>query len=117
MELLNEHLPGGKVYGDRHEADDEEHDEPDREHDRERMREYLESKGTDESIISDVLEMMPRNAREGGMGGRVGEADDRRRRADDRHRRDARDRRMAADSSDSFNRMFPDAARIGLGAL
>jgi hypothetical protein len=123
---LNE-ICGGKVYGDRrfgdhHEADDETEEEPDRERDRERMREVLERKGIDESIISDVLEAMPHSAVERGFGGRLHreEADDHRRADDRRHRRGARDLRMAADSSgepDSFARMFPGAARIGLGAL
>jgi hypothetical protein len=105
LEDLAECFGDRKVYGDV--------EEPDEEHPaRARMRAFLQRKGASDEDVDELFEQldreeMPRNAREGGMGGRVGEADDR------RLRRGARDRRMAADSADdSFNRMFPGAARI-----
>jgi hypothetical protein len=95
LDILDEHLPGGQTYG---QIEDEEAEEPDRE----RMREYLESKGTDESIISDVLEAMLRNAHEGGVGGKT----------DDR-RRGVRDRKMAADAAlTRFHEFYPWAVCI-----
>jgi hypothetical protein len=115
IEDLNTVFGDRKVYGDRgREADDEEH-----EGHHEALREFAGRHGLSDDATEELVELsMPRNAREGGMGGRVHEADDRRRHgARDRHR-GAGDRRMAADSAtDSFNRMFPGAARIGLGAL
>jgi hypothetical protein len=102
MDLLNEHLPGGKVYGDP--VDDEE--QPEHKYpDREQMRKYLEGMGFADDDIEATLEKMPRNAHEGGMGGAV----------EDR-RRGARDRRaMAGDSAEaSFEKMF-GTSRIKLG--
>lgn len=64
---------------------------------------------------------LPRNSREGGMGGRVSEyereARDRKRMAGDRRRR-----QLASDAADeraeqSFNDMFPEAARIRIGGF
>jgi hypothetical protein len=117
IELLNEHLP--KRYGDEvrereREADDEEERVGP---DHEELARFAERHGLSDDAAEELAEMMPRNAREGGMGGRAVEdrhADDRRRRADDRHRRGADRRRMAGDSADdSFYRMFPEARRIG----
>jgi hypothetical protein len=116
---LNE-ICGGKVYGDvrEHEADDDDFDEHP---DHEKLHEFAEKHHLGDDAEEELHELwsMPRNAREGGMGGRaVGDrhhADDRRRRAArDRHRR-ADDRRMAADDGESsFYKMFPMARRIGI---
>ena len=85
MRAIDEHF-GGKTYGDtpRHGDDDEERDDDGRE----RLISYLQDKGVDDTIIDELIESMPRSGMHG-MGGRVHEADDRRRRA-------ARDRRMMA---------------------
>jgi hypothetical protein len=119
VDLLDRHLPP-KVYGDQdrreHEADDEHAD--DFEHpDHEKLHEYAVRHGLGDDAEAELGELvgLPHNAMHG-QGGRVHETDDRRR-ADDRHRRGAGDRRMASDATDSFNKMFPGAARIGLGAL
>jgi len=90
-----------KVYGDQ---DDDEHP------DHERLSRFAEQHGLSDDAVEELHELwsMPRNAREGGMGGRVGE-----READDRRWRAARDRhRQAMDAEDSFNRFYPGAARI-----
>jgi hypothetical protein len=111
-DLMDEFLPGGKVYGDAEEvrggsnySDDADPDGtvgsmwpkyPDHaEDDREKMREFMESKGCTEDEIESVLEKMPRSAMEGGMGGRTSE---------DRRRRGAMDRSMSAEAR--FDAMF-----------
>jgi hypothetical protein len=85
MRAIDAHF-GGKTYGDSHRHGDDE-EEPDDEG-RERLISYLQDKGVDDTIIDELIESMPRSGMHG-MGGRVHEADDRRRRA-------ARDRRMMA---------------------
>jgi hypothetical protein len=104
MDLLDEHLPGGKVYGEPVE-DEEEYETlrsklPDHADD---VRKYLADRGFSDDTIEEAISKMPRNASEGGAGGRTSE---------DR-RRGGRDRRHAMDSAaDSFDRMFPEASRI-----
>jgi hypothetical protein len=111
MDLLDEHLPGGKVYGEPVE-DEEEYETlrsklPDHaDDDRERMANYMRDRGCSDAEIESVLEKMPRNASEGGAGGRTSED---RRGARDRGRRPAMDSRTAADR---FEEMF-GASRIG----
>ena len=101
-----EHCFGGRT------ADDEHEGPPDREGDRTRMRDFLEDRGCSDAEVAEVLAQMPRNAREGGMGGRLAELEGRR--ADDRRRGGVRDRRPAAMDSaeDTLEQMF-GAARIG----
>jgi hypothetical protein len=111
LEMLNEAF-GGRRYGE-HEVEDEEQEEHPA---RERMRGFLQNKGaTDEDVeeLFAMLDEMPRNAREGGMGGRLSEYD---REARDR-KRGARDRRRpamdSASAASSFEKMFgTHAARI-----
>jgi hypothetical protein len=109
LEDLAEIFGDRKVYGDRHEADDEtEHPAL------AKMRSFLTDKGASDEEVDELFEMLerdemlPHNAF-GGQGGRVHED---RHRADDRHRRGADRRRMAGDATDSFNRFYPGAARI-----
>jgi hypothetical protein len=101
LEALNE-VFGGKVYGS--EVDDEEREGPpdhDRmgERDREHMRQFLQDKNCSDEEIEEVLSHMPRNAREGGAGGRLARLEGRR--ADDRR---ARDRRPAMDGTTAEQR-------------
>jgi hypothetical protein len=104
VDMLDEHLPGGKTYGDK--IDDE---HPDHDRDRERMRSFMEDRGCSDEEIESVLGVMPRNGVSGGQGGRLAELEGRdRRSARDRH---ARDRRRpaamdAASAEQSFNEMF-----------
>jgi hypothetical protein len=120
-DLLDQHLPL-KRYGDQdrreHEADDEEERVGP---DHEELRRFAEKHHLSDDAVEELGELMPHNAMHGGQGGRVHEADDRRRAARDRHR-GGRDRHrfdsrdgMAGDSAtDSFYRMFPEARRIGV---
>jgi hypothetical protein len=89
---------GGKTYGDspRHGDDEEEPDDDRREH----LAEYLRDWGVDDGIIDQLVESMPHSGMHG-MGGRVHETDDRRRRA----ARDRRDR-MAADAAARFEEWY-----------
>jgi hypothetical protein len=100
LDALNEHLPeGGRTYGDEETEREwyQHEDEP---------REPREPDGEDEEGE------IPRNAREGGMGGATKTYGDRH--ADDRRRRrGARDSRLVAmDAQDSFEAMFPGVSRI-----
>jgi hypothetical protein len=103
MDLLNEHLPGGTVYG---EAGTEDADDPNEvaeslrskqpdhaQDDRERMRRYMEDRGCSDAEIQSVLNEMPRSAIE-----------DRRRSGGRDRRRGAMDRAMTA--ADSFEAMY-----------
>jgi hypothetical protein len=128
--MRDEYL-GRAEYDRAHEAEDEEESEG-----RSRMRAYLAERGCNDEDIDELFSMLDRepeaednveeeddlqrNGREGSMGGRVSEYD---REAGDRKRM-ARDRRrqMASDAADeraeqSFDQMFPDAARIRIGGF
>jgi hypothetical protein len=110
MDLLDEHLPPSKTYG---EVEDEEDPEalqtslrskfPDHARD---VRKYLADRGFSEDAIEEAISQMPKSAMEGGMGG---ETDDRRRGARDRGRR------HAMDAAASFDAFYPWAKNIKLG--
>jgi hypothetical protein len=100
VDVLNEHLPGGTVYGEGTEdADPDAAAEslwakyPDHAQD---VRKYLADRGFSDDDIAAAIGEMPKNAIEDRRGGR--------------DRRGAMDRQHMA--ADSFNALFPDAARI-----
>jgi len=111
-----------REYDDGHgeDEDDDQHDGEGTEVEgrgRSRARQFLAERGVSDSETDELFGMlngMPKNGREGGMGGRLHaeEARDRRRLAGDRRRQIAADER-AADAESSFAKMFPGAARIG----
>jgi hypothetical protein len=103
MDLLNEHLPGGTVYG---EADPDSAASEFRpkypDHSNDEAREYLKGMGLGDDDVAEIMAKMPRTGMESMNAA-----------AEDRRRGGGRDRRHAMDSAQSsFDALFPDAARI-----
>jgi len=120
--LLDQHLGPAEEYDRAHDEDDDEDEgsEPEGKG-RSRMRQFLAERGASDDDIDELFTRMDRDEMpHNGGGGRVSEREAREvRGASDRQRRMAADHRAAERSFDraaeSFDRMFPDAARIKMG--